>query len=429
MQMGNVARVDSYYGNDSTGTIGGLPFLTVEAAITAVGVLTGKTIWVLPGTYNLSAGITVPSGCALRGLNTQTTTLQMLEVTADTTLVTMGENCRVEDLTMKLTSSEHHTLKGMYFGGQSSVTSKLRTCVLTVDNSAASNTGTSNVYGVEFAGTGTLGSGTFSFNSLKGSTINVYSNGNGNKRGVLVSNTNLASTRDLNIYVSQPTAVTGHTGSYVGVETADPSDTGSIQLRATTVGTVTPSAGQTYTASDILQTNPPTVLNPSYLASAGIQLGPGVDLVTKTAGGAPFSTYIYPTTVFYGGRHVITNDKSGYLCPGTVLFSNSNPKYPDLSPLPPSYRVQQPMIVSGLSVACGVAPGVGKTLTITVCKNATTGLSLSNPTSIAVTISGTATSGNYYDTSVNFAAGDLMTVYMTTDSTTLADMSVQVDCF
>jgi hypothetical protein len=87
------------------------------------------------------------------------------------------------------------------------------------------------------------------------------------------------------------------------------------------------------------------------------------------------------------------------------------------------------MIVSGLSVSCGVAPGVGNTLTITICKNATTGLSLSNPTSITVTISGTATSGNYYDTSVNFAAGDLMTVYMTTDSTTLADMSVQVDCF
>jgi hypothetical protein len=429
MQMGNVARVDAYYGNDSTATIGGLPFLTVGAAITAVGSSTGKTIWVLPGTYNLSAGITVPSGCALRGLNTQTTTIQMLGVTANTTLITMGENCRVEDVNMRLTSSGHYTLKGMYFAGSSSISSKLRTCVLTVDNSTASGTGTSNVYGVEFAGTGTLGSGTFSFNSLKGATINVYSNGNGKKRGVLVSNTNLASTRDLNIYVSQPPAVTGHTGSYVGVETADPANTGSIQLRSTTVGTVTPIAGQTYTASDILQTNPSTVPDPTYLASAGIQIGPGVDLVTKTAGGAPFTTYIYPTTIFYGGRHVITNQTSGYLCPGTVLFSNSTPKYPDSSPIPPSYRAQQPMIVSGLSVACGVAPGVGKTLTITVCKNAATGASLSNPTSITVTITGTATTGGYWNTTSNFATGDLMNVYFTTDSTTLADVSVQVDCF
>lgn len=285
------------------------------------------------------------------------------------------------------------------------------------------------MYGVECGGTGTLGSGTFSFNSLKGSTINVYSNGNGNKRGVIITNTNLASTRDLNIYVSQPPAVTGHTGSYVGVETADPSNTGSIQLRSTTIGTVTPRDGQTYTASDILQTHPPTISNPTYLASAGIQLGPGVDLVTKTAGGAPFTTYIYPTTIFYGCRHVITNERSGYLCPGTLLFSNATPKYPDTSTPPPQYRVQQPVIVSGMSVSCGIAPGVGKTLTITVCKNATTGTSLSNPTSIAVTITGTSTSGNYYNTSVDFATGDLINVHFTTDSTTLADVTVQVDCF
>jgi YbbR domain-containing protein len=87
------------------------------------------------------------------------------------------------------------------------------------------------------------------------------------------------------------------------------------------------------------------------------------------------------------------------------------------------------MIVSGLSVACGVAPGVGKTLTITVCKNAATGASLSNPTSITVTITGTATTGGYWNTTSNFATGDLMNVYFTTDSTTLADVSVQVDCF
>ena len=229
--------------------------------------------------------------------------------------------------------------------------------------------------------------------------------------------------------MAQPTTPSSGTGSYVGVETADPANVGSIQMRATTIGTVKPGIGQTYTASDILQTNPSTVPNPTYLESAGIQIGPGVDLITKTAGGGPFSTYTYPTTVFYGCRHVITNEKSGYLCPGTVLFSNSAPKYPDTSTPPPQYRMQQPMIVSGLSVACGVAPGVGKTLTVTVCKNATTGLSLSNPTSIAVTITGTATVGGYWDSSRDFAAGDLMNVYLTTNSTTLADVTIQVDCF
>jgi hypothetical protein len=360
----------------------------------------------------------------------------MLEVTADTTLITMGENCRVEDLTMKLTSSEHHTLKGMYFAGLSSVSSKLRTCVLTVDNSAASGTGTSNVYGVEFAGTGTLGSGTFSFNSLKGSTINVYSNGNGNKRGVLISNTNLASTRDLNIYVSQPPAVTGHTGSYVGVETADASNTGSIQLRSTTVGTVTPTVGQTYTASDILQTNPTTITNPTYLASAGIQVGPGVDLVTKTAGSKGFSTYNYPTTLFYGaiGRLSVSavTTTGGYLWPGSVQTSDGQAqfvKYPDITTPPAYYRAQQPFILAGMVVNCLIAPGTGHSTTVLV-RRTPLGGSIGD-TVFTLTLTNSTKVASFYDASVTFGAGDYIHVFVTYDASenTTADLSVQLDCF
>lgn len=57
---------------------------------------------------------------------------------------------------------------------------------------------------------------------MKGSTINVYSNGPGNKRGILVSGSNQVSTRDTNIYVAAPSYTLGPTGSYVGVETNDP---------------------------------------------------------------------------------------------------------------------------------------------------------------------------------------------------------------
>jgi hypothetical protein len=431
MQMGHIARVDSYYGNDSTGTLGGLPFASVQAALNVCSY--GDSVWVLPGTYNLTAGIVMATGISMRGFSVQTTTIQMLGVTANTTLLTMSSNSRIEDLTLKLTSAGHYTLKGIVFGGTTTADAKLRTCVLTVDNSAASASGTSNVYGIECNGTGTLGSGSFSYNSLKGSTVNVYSNGGGNKRGVLVSTANVVSTRDLNIYVAQPSNTTTSTGSYVGVETADPSNVGSIQMRSTTVGTVTPTVGQTYTASDILQTNPSTISNPTYLASAGIQIGPGVDLVTKTAGGAPFSTYNYPTTLFYGCRDVISNTKSGYLWPGTVLFSNSTPKYPAAGGASAvavaHYRVQQPLIVCGLSVYCGTAPGGATNVTVTVCKNAATGASLSNATSVTVTITGTATSANYYDTSVNFDSGDYLNMYFTTNSGALADVAVQVDCF
>jgi len=408
--------------------VGGSPYLTVEAAISAA--TSGKTIWVHPGTYDLSGGITLPAGIALRGQNTQTTTIQMLSVTANTTLLTMGENTRVEDLTLKLTSSEHHTLKGIVFGGTTTVTGKLRTCVLTVDNSAASSGGTSVVTGVEASGTGTLGAASFSFNSLKGSTINVYSNGGGNKRGILVSNTNVMSTRDMNIYVAQPTS-TASTGSYVGVETADSNNTGSIELRATTIGVVTPTGVQAYTASDILQTNPATITNPTYLASPGIQVGPGVDLVTKSAGAKGFSTYTYPNTIYYGLRGDLKNGTSGgYLWPGTMVAAGGGNGFPDTGTPEAYYRVQQPALIVGLAVGVAGVAGTGHSLTVLV-RVTPLGGSITS-TAFTVTLGAADLVANFYNASVRVNTGDRVHVqvsYTGGNGNTAHDLTVQLDMF
>jgi hypothetical protein len=424
--IGNVLRVDAIYGNDSTASVGGSPYLTVDAAVTDA--TSGTTIWVHPGTYNLTAGITLPAGVALRGQNTQTTTIQMLGVTADTTLLTMGENTRVEDLTLKLTSSDHYTLKGILFSGTTCATAKLRTSVLTVDNSAASSGGTSIVSGVEAAGTGTLSASSFSFNSLKGSTINVYSNGNGPKRGIRVTNTNVLSTRDMNIYVAQPTS-TASIGSYVGVEAADPSNTGSVQLRATTIGTVTPTGGQSYTASDILQSNPATITDPTYLASPGIQLGPGVDLVTKTAGGKGFSSYVYPTTIYYGLKGDIKNGTSGaYLWPGTQAVSGG--VFPDPGTPAAYYRVQQPTLLAGISVGLNTAAGTGHSVTVLV-RHTPYGGSITD-TAFTVTLGATDTFQNFYSSSHTMDVGDYINVqlsYTGNNGNTATDLTVQLDLF
>jgi hypothetical protein len=151
-----------------------------------------------------------------------------------------------------------------------------------------------------------------------------------------------------------------------------------------------------------------------------------VDLVTKTAGGLPFSAYVYPTTLFYGVQGTIGGRKAGYLWLGTVAFAG---QYPDNTTPPARYRVQQPLIVSGISVSCGTAAGGANTVVVTVCKNASTGGSLSGATSIAVTLASTDTFGSYYNTSVNFAAGDLLSVYLSSGGGALSDVSVQVDCF
>lgn len=431
VQLGNVLRVDAVYGNDSTASVGGSPYLTVAAAVAAA--TSGTTIWVLPGTYTLAAGLVLPNGICLRGMNVQTTTIQMTGVAANTTLMTMGENCRVEDLTLKLTSSGHYTLKGIVFGGNSTVTSKLRTCVLTVDNSAASSGGTSEVYGMDCTGTGTLGSASFSFNCIKGSTINVYSNGGGNKRGIVVSGTNVMSLRDTNVYVAQP-ANTASTGSYVGVETND-GLTGAIQLRSTTIGTVTPTAGQSYTASDILQTTPATISTPTYLSSPGIQLGPGVDLVTKTAGGKGFSSYVYPTTLFYGlkGQLKTGNSPSGaYMWNGTQAATNG--VFPDPSLPAAFYQAQQPFILGGMLVSLGTAPGTGNTTTFTV-RRTPSGGSIADVTNYTLTFSNAETTKSFYSGSETFGSGDrihLLVSYTGSPSASAnntADITAQLDCF
>jgi hypothetical protein len=360
-------------------------------------------------------------------MNTQTTTIQMTGVTSDTTLITMGENTRVEDLTLLLVSSVHVTLKGIVFGGTTSVNAKLRTCVLTVDNSTASSEGTSNVTGIESNGTGTLGSGSFSFNSLKGSTINVFSNGGGNKRGILISASNIMSTRDVNIYVKQPTN-TNSTGSYVGVETADASNLGSIQLRSTTIGTVRPVGGQSYTASDILQTNPTTISDPTYLASPGIQVGPGTDLVTKSAGGKGFSSYIYPTTVYYGLKGNIKSATSGgYLWPGTMAISGS---FPDTGTPPAYYRVQQPTIIAGLSCGLNAVSGTTDTVTVSIFYTPLAGTITSTP--FIATFGANELVSNYYNASVSLNTGDRIHVQLTYtggNSNDAHDLTVQVDLF
>jgi len=368
----------------------------------------------------------------------QTCVVQCSNPTQDTALLQMGANCRVEDLNLTLGSATYsgtYNLVGIYFGGTTTVSSKLRTSIVNISNATMAYSSSNNLYGIQFDGTGTLGVSTFSFNCIKGSTINVYGNGSGKKRGLIVTNTNIVTLRDTNVYVAAPPTNSNFAGSYIAIETADNNNTGSIQLRSTTCGTVQPTGAQTYTASDILQTNPATVINPTYLATAGIQVGPGTDLVTKTAGGGPFSTYVYPTTLLYGCiGQMAAGQKYGWLWPGSLVFSAS---YPDqttnASSNPAYYRVQQPLIVSGIMIAC--ATSGASNMTVTVCSNATATVSspygqlVTGATSMAVTIPAGSNSASYYNTSVNFKAGDFLSVYMLATDNAWKDVSVQVDCF
>jgi hypothetical protein len=239
------------------------------------------------------------------------------------------------------------------------------------------------------------------------------------------------SSRDVNIYVRQPTS-TASTGSYVGVETADTSNTGSIQLRTTTVGVTTPTVGQSYTASDILQTNPSTILDPSYLATAGIQIGPGVDLVTKSAGGKGFSTYNYPTVIYYGLKGDIKSGAAaGYLWPGTQKVS---PDFPD-SGIPPGtpaayYRVQQPSLISGIAGSISNPPGTGNSVTLLIRVTPYGGTITNTP--FTITFGATDLNMTFYNASYRVNTGDKIHVYLTytgANQNTAHDLTLQVDMF
>jgi hypothetical protein len=413
--LGNVTIVDGVNGVDATGVIGGAPYKTVQAAVAALTTAsaTGYTVWIQPGTYTLASGLTLPTGTVLKGSSAQNTTL-VYSPTATATMITMAESCRVEDLTLNLTptgaglTTDSQTYKGVVFGGTSSMTSSIRNCILTVNNSTVAATLTSTVTGVEFSGTGSLSSATFSNNSLKATTVTVKSSGKGNKRGILVSSSNQVSTRECNIYVTAPTNVPSTSASYVGVETNDSSNTGSIQLRATTVSCGTPSTTP-YTASDILQTSPATFTNPTYLSSSGIQFGPGSGLVTKTAGTLGFSTYLYPTIVTYNLTGNVKDNSTartgpGYLSPYTTVVSSS--AYPYSSSSTSYFMVPQTALLAGMSVALSTGASSTYTVTVTVTNG-------SNSTGFALTLTGTTTLASMYNKSSLFNAGDKLNVSLT----------------
>jgi hypothetical protein len=415
-RFGNTLVVDAVNGNNATASVNGTPFLTVEGAISYINTnaLTGVTVWILPGTYALAAGITIPATCSLRGLSTQTTRLTLAGSNpgGTVTMVTMGENTRIEDLTLTLTSTNATTnLVGIALPGTTSVTSKLRTSVLTVNNATLAVGTTTNVYGILSNGAGTLGTSTFSFNFTRGCTINVLSNGGGNKRGILVSTANAVSFRDTNIYVAPPTNAAS-TGSYVGAETTD--NAASAEFRSSAIsGAAT--AGS-YTGSDILQTLPVTGL----LVGQGIQIGPGTDLVTRTAGAKSFTTFVTPSTLLYSLRGNSPSNAQ-YFWPGNQTTLDTTEIF---------YRFQQKAIVFGMNISMRVAPGAGKSIQFLV-KKSTTGVAGSGVATImTATVANAATTGNNYSVSVNFAQGEYLSLQLIPSaSNSAADIVVELDLF
>lgn len=374
--VGNVVFVDAVNGRDSTGKRGDFskPFLTVEAAIAVAQ--SGDQVSVWPGTYNLSAGITIPTNVTIRGADASRTIVQMLGVTGATTLVTMGDNSRLEDITLNLTSSGHYTLTGVLFTGTTNSEGKIRTLVINVNNSGA-GAGSSNLSGVLIQATGMPGR---HVNQIRATTINVSTpatNG-GTVRGVLM-NTSAAtfSIRDTNVVVS---------GIGIGCESNIAS--GLISILGGTVSGVT---------ADISQT------------AGTLELGQVV-LQNSNANGKTFTALTISSAIIFSDPGTLPNAQTRFMYPGCETVTASEIKI----------RLNRQAVVKSLSVRAITAPGVGNTDTWTIRKNGVDTLLITN-------LSGAAQVNNADLTnSVSFAAGDDLSLKLVTDSGTATTEAVVV---
>ena len=325
-RFGNVLLVDDVNGNDGIASRNGYPFKTIEQAVT--NSTAGDTVWIMPGTYNLTSGLFPHAGTCLRGLNVQTCSINLCNVTTAATLITMSSQVRVEDLTLTLHSASNVSLIGFEYPSGTSLTSKFRTAVLNVNSEYV---GGNTVIGMHSPGTSaTSFSSSFAVRSC---TVSVSTASTGKVRGLLVDGPNRFAIRDTNIIC------TGPSNNNIGVETTDVS--AYAELKTSTI------AG---TLHDINRT------------SGDILLG-FTDLVNNDANGNSFSVMVEGSAVFFGVLGNPDANQTYYLVPGTVKLGD----LPNSAFSIPS--TQNMALYIGVLNFTGTI-GVGQSMTFNVYKNA-----------------------------------------------------------
>lgn len=352
-RFGNVIRVDQVFGNDSKGKRNGKPFKTISAALEAAQA--GDAVWVFPGTYDES--LVIPNGVAVIGLSAGVVKISR-NVSNATDLITMGENSRLENVSLSLTSSTHVKLRGIVFPGTTSATAAVRGVNVIIDNSTANNTGSSDIFGIHGNGTGLP---TEEFSSIQSTSVAVKSIGGGTKRGILVDTAHNFCVRDSSFLVISSGGIVG---SYIGAATTVSGAT--LTLRNSTAGGTT---------ADISQGNG----NLTLVAT---------QLINANASGMGFSTGIYSANIIWADQNTLPMGTS-FLRPGT---NNAGPTEVFV-------RVSQPLVINSLSVRTRIAPGGTNIDQFILRKNGI-------DTVLAVSLTGVQLSNVNEGASVAFSEGD-----------------------
>jgi len=380
---GNTIFIDIVNGNDATGVRGdsAFPFLTVAAAIAVA--LAGDTIFVRPGVYTVAA-FALPADVAIVGLGGPQSVVFTATVAANTTLINMANDARIQNVEIRLLSADHFTLTAVRFAGSQSASAQLVDCVVVVDNGSAGGGGSSDLTGLDLGATGN----TQHNECVQRVRVFVRSTGQGTKRGIHAQASGEVAVRDMAVRVEKQG---GGTASYRGAETTAAS---TVLILKGGIIDATVQGGSASVHDDILQ-------------SAGVIQLEDTSLVNNDAGGlgfiSPYSSY--EETWFSEG---IVNAAARFLFPGTAIPSANE-----------IFRaVIRPTLIKAMRVRARVASGGGNSTTWTLRKNGAA-------TGITVTIAGGTTEATITTVSVAFAIGDDISIQQTqTGGSAATDIAV-----
>jgi len=280
--IGNTLTVDAIYGNDTTAALDryAKPFSTITAALALA--TSGQNVIVRPGTYNES--LIMPDGVSVTGAGTQCVIIQKLNVTSNTTLITMSTNNRFENFTANLTTATNGVdLIGCYLPSRATTTSKIRQSVWNISTATTTPCSTIAMYS---PGT-TANPSTFSSpNIIQRTTLNVASGNSGLTRGIYVNGPNRFAVRDM--------VVNARGISSIGIETANPN--AFADVKTTSV------YGE---ALDI------------FRGQGNLELG-FTNLQNGTCGSSSFSVVLEPSFTTFGVVGDLKTNHLYYIVPGVV---------------------------------------------------------------------------------------------------------------
>lgn len=238
--LSRIIYVDQIRGDDVTGAVSTtatdaiMPFKTLASALVSAGAISGSghvVVYLSAGTYNIVAGLVLGDNISIVGVDASSVIINYT-TSATSTMITMGNSCRLEQLTLLMNTTSNVSMTGITFPNATTTTSKIRNVFLDM---SATGAGTGSVIGVFVPATSGVDP---YFTNIRATTIRTTSIMTGTERGILVNATGAKlNCRDIIIWS------TGIGGNCIGAETNATGCT--LYLSTSTIKGITADISQT----------------------------------------------------------------------------------------------------------------------------------------------------------------------------------------